>query len=338
MEAPPSGSKRISVMALLLPFVLPLLLMAGLTAWQMRANQQPAKTPELMAAGNALSANNVEQARRQFEKALGKAEDPATMYRNIMEECGQWGRWDMAVQYGERAIQVCRYVPDSVRAELYEVLAGCYAEGHEPPPQPRAIEYARRALELAPEDAKALNTLGYFLAENVRTEPEANIALGYVNYALNLLRNQFGASAELLAQVEDSYGWALYKRGKFHSEDYAHAADALRQAVSNIPSGFAGSAQKVLYYHLGVACHAAGQIEDARHALQIALVYDPQYADAQRELNSLPSAPPAAPSNTLALPAAPTPTVLLPHAPAAPTQTSDGKPIFKPLSDNKLVK
>ena len=340
MEAPPSDPKRISPVRLLFRLS-SVLFVVGLMGWQLRVGQQSVEIPELTAAGNALKAKNVEKARQQFEKALNKAPDTALVYRAILEECTLFGRYDLACEYGERAIQVCRYVPNAERAELYERLASCYADGREPRPQPRAVEYAHRALELAPDDANALNTLGYILSENVQTEAEANIALGYVNHALNTLRDQVTAPPQVLPQIEDCYGWALYKRGRFHAEDYAHAADALRQATADIPPGLTDAAQKVLYYHLGAACRAAGQTEEARHALQIALLYDPQYAEAKAELNALPPQSPPSPSNgisttnttnstTAAAPKTP--------APIVPVQTPDGTPIFKPLRDNKPVK
>ena len=339
MEAPPVDQKRISVSALLVP-LLGIVVVMGVTAWQKSATQ-PVEVPELKAAETALKANNVEKARQQFEKVLGKNSDSPLMYSAIMSECRGVGRWDLAREYGERAIQACRYASNTERAELYEALASCYAEGGEPVPQSHALEYARRAVELAPEDANALNNLGYRMTENVRTEQEANIALGMVNRALNLLRGQVGASPDLLAQTEDSYGWALYTRGKFHAEDYSHAADALRQAIADVPSGTDIAAQKVMYYHLGAACRAAGQVEEARHALQVALLYDPKYAAARAEMNLLtraPLNPPAPPesSNGATAPATVPPPV--PTAFAAPTRTPDGKPIFKPLSDNHPAK
>ena len=339
MEAPPADPKRISWFTLLFP-LLSVALAIGLTVWQKYATQPPTVPAELTAAHNALKANNVEQARQQFEKALVKAPDAPLLYRAIMSECAEAGRWDLARECGERAIQACRYAPNPDRAELYEVLASCYADGGEPVPQPRAMEYTRRAVELVPDDPNALNDLGYRMTENAHTEQEANIALGTVNYALNLLRGQASASPDLLAQTEDSYGWALYKRGKFHAEDYAHAADALRQAVEDIPDGMAAAAQKVMYYHLGAACRAAGQTEEARHALQIALMYDPNYAEAKAEMNLLPPPPimstQPAPSTPVTAPAsAPLPVQKMP---AVPTHTPDGKPIFKPLPDNKPTK
>lgn len=337
MEAPPSDPKRISLLTLLFP-LLSMLLVVGLMGWQTRAAQQPIEIPELTAAANALQAKNIERARQQFDQALNKTADQPMVYRAVMAECSALGRYDLACEYGERAIQVCRYVPNSVRAELYETLAGCYADGHEPRPQQRAVEYARRALELAPEDASALNSLGYILAENVQTEAEANIALGYVNHALNLLREQVTSAPGMLAQTEDSYGWALYKRGRFHAEDYAHATDALRQAIEDMPQDFPGTAQKVVYYHLGAACRAAGQIEEARHALQIALLYDPQYAEAKDALNLLPAQSPPLPSNGVPTTSAAPSAAAIAHNPAVPVQTPDGKPIFKPLHDNNLQK
>lgn len=356
MEEPPSAPKQISILSLLLPLV-SILLAASLWGWQMRAAQKPVALPEISAAVTSLQAKNVEQARQKFEKLLATSPDSPALYIAVMEACGSVGRMDLACYYGERAIQACRYAPTPARVGLYEKLSECYSSGHEPAPQPRATEYARRALELAPDDPTALNSLGYTLAENVQTEAEANIAIGYLNRALSILHDQAGVSPEMLAQTEDSYGWALYKRGRFHAEDYAHAADALRQAIDDLPPDGPAGVQKIIYTHLGVACHAAGQIEEARHALEIALVYDPQDADARKEINFLPPPPSSAPASPAPATSAPdssspdkqtaapqaspanSPSVTTPPhpaPPAVPTQTSSGGPIFKPLNDPAL--
>ena len=140
-----------------------------------------------------------------------------------------------------------------------------------------------------------------------------------------------------LAQVEDSYGWALYKRGQYKPEDYAHAADALYQAIDDVPAKTPGDMQKMLYYHLGAACRAAGRMEEARHALQVALFYDPKFAEALREFSALPPAPLRAAPAVLPhkeAPVKPSPaSVSTPILPFTSTKTADGKPIFEPLGN-----
>jgi len=72
--------------------------------------------------------------------------------------------------------------------------------------------------------------------------------------------------------IEDSFGWLLYKKG-----DYAGAIVALNRAIQDMGSGEQGVTAKEYYYHLGAAYRKAGQIDDARRTLDIALQYDPTF-------------------------------------------------------------
>ncbi len=99
------------------------------------AAQRPVEIPELTAAGNALKANNVEKARQQFEKALSKASDTPLLYRAIMGECTEVGPiWIWPASTANARFRSAGTFPNADRAELYETLASCYADGHEPPP------------------------------------------------------------------------------------------------------------------------------------------------------------------------------------------------------------
>jgi tetratricopeptide (TPR) repeat protein len=338
MTVEPSSPKR-NILAFLTRFISTLFI-AALIVWQLFALRNPSVPPELEAADRALVTKNDKQARRQFEKLIGRGAQEPGIYQVIIADCMAHGRADLGLEYGERAIDACKYASNEARAVLYLMLSEVYTLGREAPPHLKSQQYAKRALELAPDNPDTLNGYGYILADNAGTEQEVNIAFGYIQKALLILREQTTTDPSKLVQTEDSYGWALYKHGKYKPEDYVHAADALYQAIDDLPTDIPGAVQKVLYYHLGAACRAAGRPEEARHALQVALFYDPKYSEALRELSTLPPAPPPSapaapvhkgePARTPPDAAASTP-ITLPE----PTKTVDGKPIFQSLTNKK---
>ncbi len=82
-----------------------------------------------------------------------------------------------------------------------------------------SIEVLEKALEMDPDNANALNSLGFILAEE-----EID-----VRRAVELCRRAVKKKPKNAAYL-DSLGWALYKQGK-----YAEARDALRRALDLMP-------------------------------------------------------------------------------------------------------
>ncbi len=105
----------------------------------------------------------------------------------------------------------------------------------------------------APDDAKALNYLGYMLADRGER----------LDYARELIEKAVAAEPENAAFL-DSYGWVLYRLGEFEN-----ALGHLKQAATldNDP---------VIFDHLGDAYEAVGQIQQAREWWQKALQVDPK--------------------------------------------------------------
>ena len=301
--------------------------LVALIGWQWAGAKNPAPPAEITSADRALILHNDKPARRELERLIAQAPDAPIVYEMVIGECLQRNRPDLGMIYAYRAIDACKYAPNANRAGLYSLLSALYTLQKEGAGQRMAREYARRAFELAPDDAQALNGYGYTLLETAHSQPEVNLALSYIQKALQTLRAQSGVSPGALAPVEDSYGWGLYKRGQYNPADYAASVNALRQALDDVPEETSGQEKKTYYYHLGAACHALGHVEEARHALQIALFYDPKYPEALKEMQALPStAASALPSASSVLP---TP------APAASSSAATGRPAFQPLDHSK---
>ena len=285
--------------------------------WQYFVAKTPVLPPEIGHADTALAAHNDKRARQEFDNLIAQAPEVSSVYSLIVGECLLRGRPDLGTVYAYRGIDACRYAPNSERAELYLALSDLYLR-QQPMGQKLAEEYSLRAVELDPENVMALRGYGYALLQDTHSQQEVNVALGYIQKALLALRAQSSPNAGILASVEDSYGWGLYRRGQYNANDYAAAVSELRQALDDSPEGMASQDKRVFYYHLGAACRAAGRIDEARHALQIALFYDPKYADALYEMRLLP-------------PVTSAPAPALPASSNASSADINGKPAFQPL-------
>ena len=107
----------------------------------------------------------------------------------------------------------------------------------------------RQVLLLEPENANALNFIGYTLADAGHDLDEAE---RMVKRALTL-RPDSGA-------FTDSLGWVLYKRGQFHQ-----AVEALQHAEALTPN------EPVIIEHLGDALAKSARRTDATDAYRRAL-------------------------------------------------------------------
>ncbi len=106
---------------------------------------------------------------------------------------------------------------------------------------PESEAQFRKVLEIAPDDAGALNYLGYMLADrNMRLEEAEKL----IAKALQLEPNN-GAYL-------DSLGWVTFKMGKLDE-----AETLLRRALSRI------SSDPTVHEHLGDVCFQKGRLKDA---------------------------------------------------------------------------
>ena len=247
-----------------------------------------------------MSKKEVGKAEAEFEKIVRNAPNNPESYLFVMFVCEKEGRLDLASKYLERALHACKDAPKPERALLYEQQTKILSVT-EPKPQPQTLAAAQRAAALDPNSPNLLNTYGYLLADSLpQGDPRLNEAVTALSRALVLLKpdenplNRFlnpksELEKELLApQAEDSYGWALYKQGKF---DLAY--NALSEAISDSPKLIQSnkvaeaSTMKVLYYHLGAAALKSGKKEEARRALNTSLGYDKNYLEAREAMAEL---------------------------------------------------
>ena len=240
----------------------------------------------------ALANGDPKAARALFDRDIrNKPTDPGT-YAFIARVCLASNKADLAREYLERGLLPCKDAPRPERAQLYSLLSLAYTKLETTKPQQQAILAAQRAMELDPSSVDNLNTYGYLLADN---NVQLDEALLRTSQALQLLKKQPDGpeTSAMVAEVEDSYGWALYKMGY-----YDRAVNALGQAVADIPREMAadpktnGEALGVLYYHLGAAYRRGKNPVAARQALQMALVYAPNQKEAREELDGLKEDPP----------------------------------------------
>lgn len=106
----------------------------------------------------------------------------------------------------------------------------------------------REILKSNPEDVGALNALGYTLVDKTQRYDEAE---KYLQQALALQPDE--------AVIIDSYGWLLYKQGK-----YQHALEYLKKA-------YAKQAESEIAAHIVEVLWEMGRIAEAKELLETAL-------------------------------------------------------------------
>ncbi len=111
----------------------------------------------------------------------------------------------------------------------------------------------RQIIRMLPEDSRALNHLGYMLADQTTRYDEA----------LELIERAIAISPDDPAII-DSLGWALYKVGRFEE-----ALVQMRRAFAAFPDDEVAS-------HLGEVLWALGRKDEARRVWQDALETDPE--------------------------------------------------------------
>lgn len=165
-----------------------------------------------------------------FQFRAGRHEQAATMYQQILTEAS--------------VLRLPAYVAagNEARSQLASIAA---RQGN---PE-RAEEYLRQILDEDPEDAEALNDLGYLWAKSGRRLPQA----------LRLTR-QAVAQAPGNPAYLDSLGWTLHQLGQ-----HAEAAAWLEKALA--VNGARGDNPEILE-HYGEALAASGRGDEARGAWQ----------------------------------------------------------------------
>jgi tetratricopeptide (TPR) repeat protein len=149
---------------------------------------------------------------------------------------------------------------------------------------PKAAETFNRVISTFPNDSEAYNNVAYMWAvEN--SKPDLAQALVDAKKSLQLAKDEVHDGKmpeEYIGNVQDTLGWVQYRLGDFKS------------ALQNVQAGVnAEPRQPECHYHLASIYLAQHDVDDARIELTRAVLLDPSYADAQRELSSLPKASPS---------------------------------------------
>ena len=116
----------------------------------------------------------------------------------------------------------------------------------------QAVTTFEEIIARAPDNDRALNYLGYMLADRGER----------LEYAQELIEQAVALSPDNPAYL-DSFGWVLYRLG-----DYETALEHLKRAV-------ALDSDPIMFDHLGDVYQAVGELEQARNWWQKALEIEP---------------------------------------------------------------
>jgi tetratricopeptide (TPR) repeat protein len=132
----------------------------------------------------------------------------------------------------------------------------------------------RAVLEDDPDDERALNNLGYNLADQGRSLPEAEAMVRRAIEIDRFERTKRGNPEAESGTYLDSLGWVLFRRGKL-----AEAREALERAAK-LPDG---ASDAVVWDHLGDVCFRQGDRAAARKAWEKAAeLYTDSHAGRQQ--------------------------------------------------------
>lgn len=119
-----------------------------------------------------------------------------------------------------------------------------------------------KLLKLDPMHGQSLNYLGYMLADRGER----------LNHARDLIKKALELSPDNAAYI-DSYGWVMYRLGKYDS------------AVTYLEKAAEKESDPIVYDHLGDAYKAIGRVDDARIWWQKALELEPTNDAIREKLN-----------------------------------------------------
>ena len=186
----------------------------------------------------------VEEAVRLLQDRRRRDPDPFSTQLYVANIYTQAGRAREAIAAAEAALRIAGAGERETQALL--LLASARERGGD---AKGAEEALRRVLTREPNNATALNNLGYFLVERgVRLDE----ALALIERAVRLEPSN--------GSFLDSFGWALFKLGRFVESERQLAEAARRNPAS-----------ATIQEHLGDVYHRLGKANDARSAWQRAL-------------------------------------------------------------------
>ncbi len=209
----------------------------------------------------------------QWEDSLAQYETAASLDSAYSPTFLHWGialeeleHWEAALEKLNEAVVVAN---NKSRVLFY--LGSCYEQASRKLDRDeyfdRAVETFQRLLEIEPNDAYALNYLGYMYADKgVR-----------LTEAVALLEKAIALQPDNSAFL-DSIGWAYFRLGEL-----AQAEHYLQQALDHIDEGDPEE-QAVIFDHAGDIANALDKMDEARvHWLKV-LELAPDNEEVQRKL------------------------------------------------------
>ncbi|MDH4156067.1 MAG: tetratricopeptide repeat protein [candidate division Zixibacteria bacterium] len=183
----------------------------------------------------------------QFTVWTELADTAADAWLNLAFACRQSGDIDREILTYRTGLNHMADETSAVRL-LFALGASYEQNGH----FDEAVATFEQIIANSPDHSPSLNYLGYMLADRGER----------LEYARQLTEKAVATSPDNAAYL-DSYGWVFYRLG-----DYKRALTYLRKSVSldNDP---------VIFDHLGDACKATGNIEEARTWWRKALELEP---------------------------------------------------------------
>ena len=179
-------------------------------------------------------------------------------------------RWEEAIEKLKRAVQLTE---EDTHSWFY--LGSCYEQAARATGDgtyfERAVDAFKSLLEVDPQDAYALNYLGYMYADK-------GIKL---REAVELLQRAIGLEPDNGAFL-DSLGWAYFRLGELeHAQRYTvQALEALDEEEAE--------EQAVIFDHAGDIARDMGNKDEAQQHWQRALELDPHNEEIQRKLDASP--------------------------------------------------
>lgn len=213
---------------------------------------------------------------KRWREALGCFERAVALDSLDSEPHLHWGialqkleEWEPAIQQLTRAAELDE---DDTYSLFY--LGSCLeqAAGHRPGAGylEQAIATFKQLLGLNPNDAYALNYLGYLYADRAI----------HLDEAVELLQRAVALEPENSAFF-DSLGWAYFRLGRLDE-----AKEHLDQALAKMET-YQGEEQAVIFDHAGDVAQALGRHGEARQHWLRALELVPENATVQHKLQPL---------------------------------------------------
>ncbi len=212
----------------------------------------------------------VAEAIQQYEAALALDPRRADAHMHWGLALQQEERWEEAIARHERAVEL-----DHTTTHALFYLGACLERAASSTGESkyfeRATEVFRRLLSLDPDDAYALNYLGYMFAD-------AGI---HLDEAVELLQRAVALEPDNGAFL-DSLGWAYYRLG-----EYGQAAAYLQQALDRLDNRYSPEEQAVIIDHAGDVARALGHYDEAREHWEAVLELTPDDSSVRRKLEEL---------------------------------------------------